>query len=113
MKKMGAIVGVAAAIAVPAVAGAFTPHFRSCGSVQLMISNQVWATRNVGCAQARRLMYKLLDTSQACYPNGFTARPRCKLEGFACSAHPVGSHRQESRGNCVNQRRWVTGLAGP
>jgi len=89
-------------------AGAFgAPHFRSCGSSSGMAPNSVWATPNVACGQARRLMHELLGGSRACYPNGPSVHPHCKLDGFACSAHPTATG---SRGNCVNHRRWITGV---
>src|SRR5437588_1242513 len=60
---------------------------RWCDEVPRMIQNEVWATPNVSCGGARRLMHELLGGSKACYPHGYTANTRCTLDGFLCSAH--------------------------
>lgn len=80
---------------------------RPCGSFPNAAPNHVFATSNVACSQARRLMRKLLAGSQDCYPNGFTNNPRCVLEGFHCSAHAHGPHL--TRGTCVHHRRRING----
>ncbi len=85
---------------------------RYCGSAPHMISNSVYATPNVSCSQARRLMKELLGGSRACYPSGYTPNPTCTLEGFYCSAH---YHRAAgtTTGRCVKGRKLITGIAGP
>ena len=75
-----------------------------------MAPNHVWATANVGCRQARRLMHKLLGGSPQCFPNGFTDRPVCVVDGFRCSAFPAGRYRR--RGTCADHRRRIHGSAG-
>ena len=93
---------------------------RSCGSARHMIQNHVMATLTVSCSQARRLMHELLGGSKACYPHGYTAHPRCKLErnpvlkleGFQCSA-TYNSSTNVSKGRCVKGRKLITATAGP
>jgi hypothetical protein len=93
---------------------------RSCGSVPKMIQNHVTATWTVSCSQARSLMHELLGGSKACYPHGYTAHPRCKLEwsrnvqleGFQCSA-TYDASTNVLKGRCVQGRKLVTGTAGP
>lgn len=93
---------------------------RSCRSARDMIQNHVMATPTVSCSQARRLMHELLGGSKACYPHGYTANPRCKLErspvlkleGFQCSATHNPS-TNVSKGRCVKGRKLITATAGP
>ena len=111
MKKYLAVLLVALAAAfVLAASAQASSSLRSCGSAKPMAPNHVWATRDVGCSQARLLMRKLLAGSEACYPFGFTQYPSCAVEGFRCSAHPVGPYL--SRGACVHHQRRVFGQAG-
>jgi hypothetical protein len=80
---------------------------RPCGSFSPGAPNHVYATPDVSCAQARRLMRKLLAGSPECYPHGPTDHPRCIVEGFHCSAYPVGPYL--SRGDCVHHGKRVHG----
>jgi hypothetical protein len=104
-----AVVATAAwlVVAAPALAA----PTRYCGSMPRMISNSVYATSNVSCSQARRLMKQLLGGSRACSPNGYTANPTCSLEGFYCVAHyhPAAG---TTTGRCVQGRRIITGITG-
>lgn len=106
------IVGVVAAVVclspVAAAAGHPGARLRACASFSPGAPNRVYATPNVSCVQARHLMRELLGGSTACYRSGFTERPRCVLEGFHCSAHPVGVRR--SQGSCVHGRKRVRGF---
>jgi hypothetical protein len=77
-----------------------------------MIQNRVAASRNVGCTQARRLMHELLGGSEACYPHGYTAHPKCTLERFRCSA-AYTARTGITKGRCVKARKVITGTAGP
>lgn len=70
----------------------------------------VRASAGVTCYLAKRMMRMLIDWSKACYPNGYTRTPHCRLWGFRCSAHPIdGGHG--SRGRCVKGRKLATGVA--
>jgi hypothetical protein len=104
------VVAAAAVSLLFATAGAMArARVRFCGSAPSMAYNRVWATRSVTCEQARSLMHNLLGGSGECYPNGPTSHSRCVLEGFHCSAYPVGRH--STRGNCVNHRKHIHGFA--
>ena len=93
---------------------------KSCGSAHHTIQNHVTAKLTVSCSQARRLMHELLGGSKACYPHGYTAHPRCKLdwsrvlklEGFRCAA-THNSRTNVSKGRCVKGRKLITATAGP
>ncbi len=103
-----AVCGVLAALAASEALAAH-PRMRACGSARLMAPNQVWATKNVSCRQARQLMRELLGGSPKCYRAGFTDRPMCSLDGFMCSAAPASEH--VSRGSCADRRRRIRGTA--
>jgi hypothetical protein len=102
---VGATAGHAAVVARPSAA----PATRPCGSAPGMAPNQVRASLNVSCTEARWLMKRLLGGSSACYPHGFTSTPHCKVNGFACSAHSPSAGTLDGR--CVNENKLVLGKA--
>ncbi len=66
----------------------------------------------VRCKLAKRMMEKLLPGSNACYPHGYTAHPKCTLYGFRCSVNSF-DNGGASKGRCVKGRLLATGTAGP
>lgn len=113
MKGLGSILcGAALAASLGATVAAADPGVRSCGAASNMIANAVYASPGVNCGQARRLMHDLLGGSTACYPHGYTARPRCVLDGFHCAASTKAGTGVTS-GRCVKGRLLITGTAGP
>jgi hypothetical protein len=102
---------LAGLLALASTAGAYG-QTRYCGQVPRMISNEVHATRNVGCREARHLMKATLGGSRACYPNGFAMRVNCYVDGYHCRSwyHP---YYGTSTGRCTTGRRLVLGYAGP
>lgn len=108
LRVIAGLIVVAVLCASPiAAAGSPPPRLRACGHFSPGAPNQVSATADVTCAQARRLMRELLGGSSSCYRTGFTSRPRCVLEGFHCSAHPAEFRR--SVGTCVHGSKRVRG----
>jgi hypothetical protein len=103
---------VAAPLSATAQAAAFaSSSTRSCGFDKKGIGIEVRASKNVSCALARSMMEKLLLGSEQCYPHGYTAHPKCTLNGFRCSTRKLRSGASEGR--CVKGRRLATGTAGP
>lgn len=105
--SFASLAGPALAVASPRSS---TPT-RSCGYTRPPGPNiHVRASAGVTCYLAKRMMRMLIDGSKACYPNGYTRTPHCRLWGFRCSAHPIdGGHG--SRGRCVKGRKLATGVA--
>jgi len=87
---------------------------RSCGSVSGMIANEVRATRNVECSQARRLMHELLGGSTACYPNGYTAPPELHAGGISLLRSARARGRVERtlypRHEARDRKSWAVGF---
>jgi hypothetical protein len=86
-------------------------RLRYCGEAPQMIANSVRASPGVSCGEAKHLIKALLGGSQACYPNGYTPHPHCRVDGYRC--YSWGSQGGPSHGRCVKGRREVTGVAGP
>ena len=92
-------------------AGSAAARLRYCGEAPQMIANSVRASPGVSCGEAKHLIKDLLGGSQACYPNGYTPHPHCRVDGYRC--YSWGSQGGPSHGRCVKGRREVTGVAGP